>query len=116
MKQFQFAYDNDASLFRELEGINQWRENNASYAVLFRIYSIETEVERIQRICALLREKMPDAMYLGCSTNGNMLAGSLSAADTVITCTVFERESTRVELLQFPFTEENASQVVHSLK
>ena len=116
MKQFQFAYDGDASLLRELEGIRQWQKDNASHTVLFRIYSIETDAERIKHVYELLRQQMPDALYLGCSTNGNMLAGSLTAADTIITCTVFERESTRVELLQFPFTEENASQVVHSLK
>ena len=116
MKQFQFAYESDESLFRELEKINRWREDNESHAVLFRIYSIETDAERIKHVCALLEQKMPDAMYLGCSTNGNMLAGSLTAADTIITCTVFERETTRVQLLQFPFTEENAAQVVGSLR
>ena len=116
MKQFQFAYNSDESLLRELEGINQWRKNNASHAVLFRIYSIETDAERIKHIYELLEREMPDALYLGCSTNGNMLAGSLTADDTIITCTVFERETTRLELLQFPFTEENASQVVRSLR
>ena len=116
MKQFQFAYENDESLFQELEGINQWRKDHASHAVLFRIYSIETKAERIKHVCELLEREMPDALYLGCSTNGNMLAGSLTTADTIITCTVFERETTRVELLQFPFTEENASQVVRSLR
>ena len=116
MKQFQFAYESDESLFRELEGINQWRKDNASHAVLFRIYSIETDAERIKHVCELLKQEMPEALYLGCSTNGNMLTGSLTAADTIITCTVFERETTRLELLQFPFTEENVSQVVRSLR
>ena len=116
MKQFQFAYKSDESLFRELEGINQWRKDNASHAALFRIYSIETDAERIKHVCELLKQEMPDALYLGCSTNGNMLAGSLTAADTIITCTVFERETTRVELLQFPFTEENIPEVVRSLR
>ena len=116
MKQFQFAYESDESLFRRLEEIKQWRKDNASHAILFRIYSIETDAERIKHVCELLRQEMPDALYLGCSTNGNMLAGSLTAADTIITCTVFERETTRLELLQFPFTEENASQVVRSLR
>ena len=116
MKQFQFAYESDASLTRELEKIRQWCKDNASHAVLFRIYSIETEAERIQHLCALLKREMPDALYLGCSTNGNMLSGSLTASDTIITCTVFERETTRIELLQFPFTQDNIPQVVRALR
>ena len=116
MKQFQFIYNDDESLFQELEEIKQWCKSNTSHTVLFRIYSIETDADRIKHVCELLKQKMPDALYLGCSTNGNMLAGSLTTADTIITCTIFERETTRLALLQFPFKDENSSQVVQSLK
>ena len=116
MKQFQFAYTDDESFLRELEKIEQWRRDNAARVSLWRIYSIETDVERIEYICDILNQKMPDALYLGCSTSGNISAGALAAANTILTCTVFEHETTRVELLQFPFTEENVSEAVGALK
>ena len=119
MKQFQFAYTNEEILLHELEKIEKWREENDAHGTLWRIYSmgtIETDVECIKRICAILKEKMPDALYLGCSTSGNIKDGTLASANTILTCTVFERETTRAELLQLPFSEENAVKAVDALK
>ena len=116
MKQCQFAYTNDESFLCELEKIEQWRKENHACITLWRIYSIETNIECMKHICDMLRQKMPDALYLGCSTGGNINDGSLAAANTILTCTVFERETTRVALLQFPFGEDNVSEVVGALK
>ena len=116
MKQFQFTYTDDESFLRELEKIEQWRKSNTAFITLWRIYSIETDAERIEHIRDILHQKMPDAKYLGCSTGGNISAGALASSDTILTCTVFEYETTRVELLQLPFTEENISEVVSALK
>ena len=116
MKQFQFAYSNDGALLQELKKIAKWRKDNNTHVTLWRIYSIETDVARIEHIRDLLHREMSDALYLGCSTGGNIRAGALSSADTVLTCTLFERETTRAELLQLPFSEENVSETVGALK
>ena len=116
MKQFQFTYTGDEALFRELEKIGQWRRDNAAHITLWRVYSIETEVARVEHIRDLIRQEMPDALYLGCSTGGNITEGALSSAGTILTCTLFERETTRAELLQLTFSEENVSETVGALK
>ena len=116
MKQFQIAYQNDESFQRELAAIKRWRAENPSYTTVFRIYSDGMPEEQIRHVCELLDAEMPEALYLGCVSNGSILNGALVKAKIVLSCTVFEYETTRVKLLQFPFTEENAKDVVRELK
>ena len=116
MKQFQIAYKNDESLIKELEGIKQWCAENPSYTTLFRIYSVDMELGHIAHVCGILESKMPDALYLGCTAHANLLDGALEKAEIILTCTVFEYETTHVEVLQYPFTDESAKDVARELK
>ena len=116
MKQFQMVYSSDEAFRGELEKIQRWCETNPAYTVLFRIYSQDMELAHIRRVCDVLDEMMPDALYLGCTSHANILDGALAQASIILSCTVFEYETTQVRLLQFPFTEENARDVVDQLK
>ena len=116
MKQFQIAYQNDETLLKELEGIKQWCATNPSYTLLFRVYSNDMDLEHIGHVCHLLDEHMPDAMYLGCTSNANLLGGAFVRANITLTCTVFEYETTHVQVMQLPFTEESAKETVDKLK
>ena len=116
MKQFQFTYTDDAALRRELSQIIRWRGANPISAAVFRIYSNITDTALIEHVCQLLDEAMPDAQYLGCTTNANIRDGALAPAGVTLSCTLFENETTRVEVLPFRFTEENAVDVARQLK
>ena len=116
MKQFQIAYRNDESLLKELEGIRQWCAENPSYSTLFRIYSRDMNLAHIQHVCDILDAHMPDAMYLGCTSNANLLNGTYVRSDITLTCTVFEYETTHVHVMQLPFAEENAKESVAELR
>ena len=116
MKQFQMMYRNDETFCEELKKIEQWRTENESYATLFRIYSDDMDLEHIRHVCDLLDEKMPDALYLGCTSNANIMDGALTQAGIMLSCTIFEYETTRMKLLQFPFLEENVKDDVLALK
>ena len=115
MKQFQISYKSDTSFRKALDAIKRWREANPSYITLFRIYSEDMEVARVKHVCDIIDEKMPDALYLGCSTHANILNGELAKSKIVMSCTLFEYETTHVKLLQFPFGEENAKEIVDEL-
>ena len=115
MKQFQIAYTNDASFCKELEEIKRWRDANPSYSTLFRIYSDDMELEHIKHVCDILDAEMPDALYLGSTTNANILNGALEKTHIVMSCTIFEYETTQVKLLHLPFTEETAKESVREL-
>ena len=116
MKQFQIAYENEASFRQELEKIKQWRATNPAYTTLFRIYSQDMDIGHMKPVCDILDEVMPDALYMGSTTNANILDGALAKEAIILTCTIFEYETTRVELMQFPFYEENAQEVVDELR
>ena len=116
MKQFQMVYQSDETFRKELEAIRQWRSANPSFVALFRIYSDDMNLEHIRHVCDILDAEMPDALYLGCTSHANILDGALAKAHIILSCTVFEYETTQVRLLQFPFTEENAREVVDQLK
>ena len=106
MKQFQITYKNDEALLRELDNIDRWRGENTSFTTLCRIYSDDMELSHIKHVCDILDEKMPDALYLGCTSHANILDGALAKESIVLSCTIFEYESTKLKLLQFPFSEE----------
>ena len=116
MKQFQIVYQNDEDLIKELEEIQRWCAVNTSYTTLFRIYSNDMELEHIRHVCDLLDEKMPDSLYFGCTSNANLLNGVFIRANIILTCTVFEYETTHVQVMQFPFSEENTDETVGALK
>ena len=116
MKQFQIVYQNDWAFCEELEKIEQWRAENEAYATLFRIYSDDMDLGHIRHVCDLLDEKMPEAFYLGCTSNANIIDGALTDARIILSCTIFERETTRLQVLQFPFLEENVKDDVRVLK
>lgn len=78
MKQFQIAYDNDTALCKELEKIKQWCDTNPSYSTVFRIYSADMDVDHIKHVCDILDEKMPDALYLGSTSQANILEGAIT--------------------------------------
>ena len=116
MKQFQIIYRDDESFHAELDAIQQWCDTNPAYNIVFRIYSGSMERERVQHVCDILNAKLPNAMYLGCTTNANIIEGALADAEITMTCTIFERETTRVKLMQLPFSEQSARGVVRILK
>ena len=116
MKQFQITYENDETLITKLEEINQWCSTNSAYTTIFRLYSQDMNLDHIRHICDILDERMPEALYLGCTANANILDGALAEAEIILTCTIFEYESTKAEILQFPFLEEDVKDDVAELK
>ncbi|MCM1181575.1 MAG: diguanylate cyclase [Clostridium sp.] len=116
MKQFQILYKDDEGFLDKLNEIKQWRTSNPAYATVFRIYSEDMELEHIRHICDCLDDEMPDALYLGCTTNANIMDGALSDSKIILTCTIFECETTKAQILQFPFLEENVAEDVAELR
>ena len=78
MKQFQILYKDDEGFLEKLKEIKQWQTANPAYVTLFRIYSEDMDLEHIRHICDCLDDEMPDALYLGCTTNANIMDGALS--------------------------------------
>lgn len=116
MKQFQIAYKNDEDFIEELEEINKWCASNTSYTKVFRIYSEDMDLEHVKHVCDMIDEKMPEALYFGCSTHANIMKGALEKSKIIMSCTVFEYETTKVEVKQLPFLEDNVKEDVRRLR
>ncbi|MBR1797669.1 MAG: diguanylate cyclase [Clostridiales bacterium] len=115
MKQIQFEYENDSSLRQELNRIDKWRMKNGASCMLFHVFSDTLEVEKVRHVCSLIEFTLPDAVYAGCTTNGNVSNGLLSDAHIIITCTVFEDPSSKVTAIQLPLTDETEPQVSEAI-
>ena len=117
MKQFSITFGNETTFRERLQEIKQQCGSGTSACtVVFRIYSQDMNREHIARVCHILDDTMPEALYFGCTTNANILEGQLTDAEIILLCTVFEYETTKVKLLQYPFLEENCKEDVRDLR
>jgi hypothetical protein len=116
MKQFQFEYTSIGKLKRELDKINQWRRSKVTSCVLFEFYAEDSERSQIELACEIIDQEVPDALYMGCSTNGNIIEGGLSSSPIGVVCTIFEFPSTQAKLLHYVLTEDCALDVVADFK
>ena len=115
MKQFQFDYHSITSLKRDLDKINLWCKTKVFSHVVFQIYSDSLDRGQIDLVCDVVSQNFPEAICMGCSTNGNILEGRLSSASISIVCTIFEYPTTKVELCQFAVDDEKEKEVTSRL-
>lgn len=116
MRQFQFEYKDDSQLLRDLARIRQWSKSKVVSNILFQVYSETENPEIIDKLCGVINQELPNAMYVGCTTHGNILEGHFSKSEIVIVCSIFEYPSTHVKILQYELTEELAGYVASELK
>ena len=116
MKQFQFDYHSITTLKRDLDKINLWCKSKVFSHVVFQIYSDSLDRGQIDLVCDVVSQSFPDAICMGCSTNGNIIEGRLSNSPISIVCTIFEYPTTKVKLLQYTLNAETAFSVVDEIK
>lgn len=112
MRQFQFNYVNDNAFIRELKKLSQWCKTMITSTVFFQVFTESVDSNRVKAICSLIEREMPGALYMGCSTNGNILNGEFSNYDTTVTCTVCEYPNTKISLKQYVLTPETEYDVI----
>ncbi len=116
MRQFQISFTTDREFLKDLDGIRKWCGSHPSYQKIFRIYSGDMDLGHIRHVCDILEDEMPDALYLGCTSNANIIDGALAGEGIILSCTVFEHESTQAKILQFPFVEDTVKEDVAALR
>lgn len=115
MKQVQFTFQNENSLEAELRKLRQWNRSNFCSSLLIQVYTEILDRTMIERVCARIRAQLPDAVVVGCSSNGNILNGDFSGGSFAVVCTLFEYPSTRVEALQYSLTADTQTEVAGKL-
>lgn len=115
MKQFQFQYSNLHQLRSELRKIQQWRATRITSCVSLQVFSEKLDQPMVDDICRVISETIPDALYMGCSTNGSICNGEISKAPVSIACTVYEFPTTKIDVVQYQLTDETARDVAADL-
>ena len=115
MKQFQFAYKGEDDFLNNIKKIKQWCNASVTSKILFQIYTESLNQSKIKSICALIEKEMPDAVYMGASTNGNILMGKINQGGISIICTAFEYLSTQVEIFQYALDDSKEAYVTSDL-
>ena len=115
MKQFQFNYDGEDKFISMIKRIRQWCNASVVSNVVFQIFTETLNKNKVQSICGMIEKEMPKALYMGCSTNGNIILGEKSNSPITVVCTVYEYPSTKVDVLQYNLSEEKAKSVADSL-
>lgn len=115
MRQFQFNYVNDIAFSRELRKLAQWCKTMITSTVFFQIFSESVDNDKITSICHLIEKEMPGSLYMGCSTNGNIINGEFTGADIAVTCTVCEYPTTKIALKQFKLTPQTEVEVTDEI-
>ena len=100
MKQVQFDYENADELKKQLINIQKICKDIPHAKLLFHILSDEPDSEYIWLICDVIDRELPDAMYVGCSTRGNIMNGSYNQQGIIIICTIYEYETTAIKVFQ----------------
>ena len=115
MKQFQFEYTSVSDLKKDLDKIRISVRGIRQSCMVFHIYSELLSRDTVSEVCKQIKLSFPHALYLGCSTSGNIMNGSFYGSDIVVICTVFEYETTRAEIMQFELSNEAVPSIVDTL-
>ncbi len=115
MRQLQFEY-REKTFEKEIRRISRWCNKSMVSAVVFDIYTTLIDIDKINAITKVIAHELPDAIYRGCTTNGNILNGDLSGDSTCIICTIFEYPDTKADVLQFEFTQKTEKSILSDLK
>lgn len=111
MKQIQFTFKDQDTLDRELKKIRQCYESHLFSGMLIHIYTEILDRDRIEDALESIEKQLPEAEYVGCSSNGNIVLGDFSGDSFAVICTLFESPSTRIKVLQYRLTRETQAAI-----
>ena len=106
MKQLQFIFKDPETLDGQIREIREYYESNLFAGMLIHIYTEIMDREKIEQTCKRLDQLLPEACYVGCSSNGNIVKGDLSGDAFALIVTFFEYPSTKIRIMQYPMTTE----------
>ena len=115
MRVFEYVFKDSAEFRSEVGLLKEWCNQHHVSNVLFHIYSTSYDDPAIGTVIQTISSVIPRALYVGCSTSGNIIGGELSGPGVAVTATVFEDDDTTVEIHQYSFTEENEADMISKI-
>lgn len=117
MRQFQMNYTREHALRAWIRKVRDFadQESVPNASLLFHVYTDSLDHERLRPVREMLFNAFPDAHYVGVSSTGNLVNGSLADTHVSVTCMAFEDPDSRIEVLQFPMAYETQRQTAAEL-
>ena len=110
MFQLNHAYRDEQGLRAFLDQVSISIERNSTLnledKILFHVYVNVADRAVFEPVSEMIRKRYPYASIVGCTTGGNLIDGELpdqgESWSISISCTVFEDEDTRIQVMQLP--------------
>lgn len=99
MRQFHLTYKQQDLLCNELENIKLELKSIRVKEILVQIFTTVQEYEELQPLLMCVEDILPEAVYYGCQTAGNVIKGKMTEDATGLTVTVLEDADSFARLL-----------------
>ena len=106
MRVFEYEYKDIVSFGADLKKLKKWCDSRSVSNVLFHVYTTSKNNSELDSVLQTITDILPESIYVGASTSGNIINGELSPNDISVTATVFEDKDTTVSVYQYSFTED----------
>lgn len=100
MIQRQYVYKDENDFIRELSEVRAESISVHASKTLIRIFSAETDNDFLTNLCHTIDKNFPEALYVGCTTNANILDGKFSENGICITFSMYTDPRTDIFLVQ----------------
>lgn len=111
MKQYQFAFSDEVQLEKDIAKVRHLIRNCDESKVLFKVYSDILLTDSLDIVLMALEEAFPNAHIAGCTTNGNIMNGLRTDRNVFITCIVFEKPTTKIDVISYRFSGKSADEI-----
>ena len=79
MKQIQLSFRDQETLEKVLTELRTCYDEHSYHGMLLHIYTEVIERDQIEGALKRIEEVLPEALYVGCSSNGNIQNGDFSS-------------------------------------
>lgn len=113
MKQKHIEFLDDKKFENEIENLGSELKNAKSF--YFQIFSSTLDTTVLENVIKIIQNKYPNCLCIANSTAGNIVNSNEGTEISVI-CNIFEKKSSKFEVLQYDFGESGMSEIALNLK
>ncbi len=101
MKQIQVIYRSSEDFTDRVCEIRKQCEQLSCTSVLVHIFMSKLNPEIVKNISGILDDELPKALYIGCTTNANIMNGVFTEDEVDVIFSLYEDPNTRIVIYQY---------------
>lgn len=99
MRQSQYIYTTEDEFIGTLAAFREEAQRINASCTLIRILSADTDKDLLSNICSNIDREFPEALYIGCTTNANIIGGQFNESGICITFSMFTSPDTHIDIM-----------------